>query len=90
MNSHNLTSRGIGKAHTGSYFHNLTTTAVPKGEVQFALDDVLCDETMTSLRHCSHLPWGKHNCKANEIAGVTCLESLSMNDLLKCKFEKID
>ena len=64
--------------HTGSFFHNLTEKVASHGEVQFALDDVICDETMTSLRHCSHLPWGKHNCNGNEIAGVTCLENLGI------------
>ncbi|KFQ45444.1 Deleted in malignant brain tumors 1 protein, partial [Nestor notabilis] len=37
------------------------------------LDDVNCTGTETALSKCKTTPWGAHNCKRGEEAGVVCL-----------------
>ena len=38
----------------------------------YALDDLICHGNETSLDKCRHDPWGEHNCRQNEAAGVVC------------------
>ncbi|XP_054838246.1 deleted in malignant brain tumors 1 protein-like isoform X2 [Eublepharis macularius] len=49
-----------GSAHFGPGTGNVT------------LDDVVCSGNESSLSHCSHAPWGTHNCGHHEDAGVIC------------------
>uniref|UniRef100_A0A0L8G2E6 SRCR domain-containing protein n=1 Tax=Octopus bimaculoides TaxID=37653 RepID=A0A0L8G2E6_OCTBM len=37
------------------------------------MDDVSCQGNETSLFHCSHHGWGRHNCGHNEDASVMCI-----------------
>ena len=36
------------------------------------LDNLHCDGTELTIRDCTHLGWGKHNCHHSEDAGVKC------------------
>ncbi|XP_036369990.1 deleted in malignant brain tumors 1 protein-like [Octopus sinensis] len=39
------------------------------------MDDVSCQGNETSLFHCSHHGWGRHNCGHNEDASVMCINA---------------
>ncbi|KFP98003.1 Deleted in malignant brain tumors 1 protein, partial [Leptosomus discolor] len=43
-----------------------------RGPALFWLDDVSCNGTEAALSECSAKPWGSHNCKPGEDAGVVC------------------
>lgn len=47
--------------------------AVSVSSPLFALDDVQCVGTETSLADCSHSAWFSHNCIDTELAAVTCV-----------------
>lgn len=36
------------------------------------LDDVQCNGNETSLAECKHRPWGEHDCRHADDAGVQC------------------
>ncbi len=38
----------------------------------FALDDVRCAGTETSISDCPHRAWYTHNCSVREAVGVEC------------------
>lgn len=43
-----------------------------RGEGPILLDNLKCRGEEGSLLECSHIPWGAHNCRHAEDAGVTC------------------
>ena len=47
--------------------------AVSVSNPVFALDDVKCAGTETSLADCAHSNWFTHNCIDTELAAVTCV-----------------
>ncbi|XP_070386371.1 neurotrypsin-like, partial [Dermacentor albipictus] len=51
---------------------------------QIFMDDVLCVGNETSLAHCSFPGWKKHNCFANETAGVRCRTKACGQSELEC------
>ena len=48
-----------------------------EGRGSILLDNVRCVGTETELADCYHLPWGQHNCRHYEDAGVACTSKLS-------------
>lgn len=40
----------------------------------FIMDQLDCTGNEASVRLCGRNPWGSHDCKTNEIAGVVCLQ----------------
>ncbi|KAL3311735.1 hypothetical protein Ciccas_009684 [Cichlidogyrus casuarinus] len=40
--------------------------------VDYLLDDVQCKGNEKNLTECFHRPWGSHNCRKGEQAGVSC------------------
>lgn len=48
-----------------------------EGRGSILLDNVRCVGTETELADCPHLPWGQHNCRHYEDAGVACTSKLS-------------
>lgn len=40
--------------------------------VNMILDEVQCTGLENSLYECTHSPWGDHNCRSYETAGVVC------------------
>ena len=43
-----------------------------RGSGQIWLDDMNCIGTELAIGECSHIGWGKHNCKHKEDASVQC------------------
>ena len=43
------------------------------------LDEVDCSGTETRLEQCSHHPWGKNNCNANENMVIKCHDFMPRN-----------
>ncbi|CAB4038510.1 partial [Paramuricea clavata] len=46
---------------------------VPDGSGRIWLDDVACNGNEQRLSTCLHNPWGNHDCRHSEDAGVECL-----------------
>ncbi|EDO33055.1 predicted protein, partial [Nematostella vectensis] len=56
-------SRAVKATHSASF---------GQGSGRILLDNVMCRGTEKTIADCTHSPWGKHNCRHSEDAGVIC------------------
>uniref|UniRef100_A0A8C6X3M8 SRCR domain-containing protein n=1 Tax=Naja naja TaxID=35670 RepID=A0A8C6X3M8_NAJNA len=65
----------------GEAIQALPNAAFGEGTGSIFLDQVQCQGNESSLEDCSHKPWGVHDCRHKEDAGVICSEkSLRLMD----------
>nr|XP_034992637.1 deleted in malignant brain tumors 1 protein-like [Zootoca vivipara] len=55
-----------------------------RGNDPIWLDEVRCEGTEATLHHCPLQPWGEHDCKHEEDAGVVCSEIRLVNGTNSC------
>uniref|UniRef100_A0A8C7WP66 SRCR domain-containing protein n=1 Tax=Oryzias sinensis TaxID=183150 RepID=A0A8C7WP66_9TELE len=60
----------------GTGLHAPGSAHFGQGSDPIWLDDVACSGSESSLTHCGHSGYGKHNCNHGEDAGVICLGEL--------------
>ncbi|XP_058045087.1 deleted in malignant brain tumors 1 protein [Ahaetulla prasina] len=61
----------------GEAFQALPNAAFGEGTGSIFLDELKCNGDESSLEECSHKPWGVHNCRHKEDAGVICSGNLT-------------
>ena len=53
------------------------------GTTRFMLDNVQCSGIEQNIDQCPHDPWWQHDCKENEVAGVSCIDGESWFEITK-------
>uniref|UniRef100_A0A8C6VGS1 SRCR domain-containing protein n=1 Tax=Naja naja TaxID=35670 RepID=A0A8C6VGS1_NAJNA len=76
----------------GEAIQALPNAAFGEGTGSIFLDELKCQGNESSLEDCSHKPWGVHDCRHKEDAGVICsgnLNCLGFNKLIQQQYGSI-
>ena len=56
---------------------------MPAGTGPIFLDDVMCTGKERRLLECKHAPFGVHNCRHREDAGVSCQGKINKGNVIQ-------